>query len=106
MNASILVRTAFLLAKLPRRRSLRTRMENQISIWLSQEACRGVKWKVTRCPGLTQEGGAGDLGGEHAGLALDAELVGEPPVACHEPHHRLRQMDVEIVADDIPADVA
>src|SRR5262245_39300516 len=57
-------------------------------------------------PGLTQEGGAGDLGGEHAGLALDAELVGEPALACHEPHHRLRQMDVEIVADDIPANVA
>jgi hypothetical protein len=23
-------------------------MENQISIWLSQEACLGVKWKVIR----------------------------------------------------------
>ena len=51
MNSSILVRSAFLLAKLPRRRSFRTRMENQISIWLSQEACLGVKWKVTRCCG-------------------------------------------------------
>jgi alanine racemase len=32
-------------------RSFRTRMENQISIWLSHEACLGVKWKVTRCSG-------------------------------------------------------
>jgi hypothetical protein len=40
--------------KLPRRSSLRTRIENQISISLSreadqgQEACLGVKWKVMR----------------------------------------------------------
>ena len=35
--------------KLPRRRSLRTRIENQISIWLMLEACLGVIWKVIRC---------------------------------------------------------
>ena len=29
--------------KLARRSSLRARMENQISIWLSQDACLGVK---------------------------------------------------------------
>src|SRR3954467_10128365 len=29
--------------KLARRSSLRTRMENQISIWFSQDACLGVK---------------------------------------------------------------
>src|ERR1700730_13825414 len=51
MNCSILVRRALLLAKLPRRRSFRARMENQISIWLSHDACLGVKWKVTRCCG-------------------------------------------------------
>src|SRR5262245_47915679 len=34
--------------------------------------------------GLTQEGGTGDLGSEHAGLTLDAELVLEPAVASHE----------------------
>src|ERR1700722_9806555 len=34
--------------KLPRRRSLLTGIENQISIWLSQEACWGAKWKVMR----------------------------------------------------------
>src|SRR5690242_1279228 len=32
----------------PRRRTLRARMENQSSIWLSQEACLGVKWKRMR----------------------------------------------------------
>src|SRR6185503_12491126 len=31
--------------------------------------------------GLTQEGSAGELGSEHAGLALDAELVLEAAVA-------------------------
>src|SRR5258708_19891862 len=55
--------------------------------------------------GLTQEGGAGDLGSEHAGLALDAELVLEPAVASHEPDDGLGKVDIEIVADDIPPKV-
>ena len=55
--------------------------------------------------GLTQEGGAGELGSEHAGLALDAELVLEPAVASHEPDNGLGEMNIEIVADDIPPDV-
>src|ERR1700735_4874922 len=48
MKLSILCWRCCLDVKLPRRRSLRTRIENQISIWLSQEACLGVKWKVIR----------------------------------------------------------
>src|SRR5262245_28405766 len=55
--------------------------------------------------GLTQEGGTGDLGSEHAGLTLDAELVLEPAVASHEADDGLRKVDIEIVADDIPSDV-
>jgi hypothetical protein len=43
MNFSILVRKSFLMGKLfPRRRSFRTRIENQISTWLSHDACFGV----------------------------------------------------------------
>jgi hypothetical protein len=34
--------------KLPRRRSLRARMENQISIWFSHKVCLGLKWKTMR----------------------------------------------------------
>ncbi len=34
--------------KLPRRMTLRARIENHISIWLSQDACLGVKWKTMR----------------------------------------------------------
>ena len=41
--------------KLPRRRRLRTRIENQMSIWLTQEACLGVKWKAMWVFGVTQE---------------------------------------------------
>src|SRR5438128_5531108 len=52
MNCAVLTRRACLEAKSPRRRSLRARMENQISIWLSHEACLGVKWKVMRWFGL------------------------------------------------------
>src|SRR6478736_7597958 len=106
MNCSILVRRAFLLAKLPRRRSFRTRMENQISIWLSHEALFGREVEGDAMLGLTQEGGAGELGSEHARLALDAELILEPAVASHETDDGLGKVDIEIVADDIPSDVA
>src|ERR1700694_3590032 len=51
MNCSILVRNWLFEAKLLLRSSLRTRMEEQISIWLSHEACLGVKWKMTRWVG-------------------------------------------------------
>ena len=52
--------------------------------------------------GLGQERGTGGLGGEHAGLALDAELVLEPAVASHEADDGLGEVDVEIIADDVP----
>ena len=37
-----LVRRSSMERKLPRRRSLRTRMLSQISTWFSQDACLGV----------------------------------------------------------------
>src|SRR5215216_6391478 len=46
--------------------------------------------------GLGQERGTGGLGGEHAGLAL------EPAVASHEADDGLGEVDVEIIADDVP----
>jgi hypothetical protein len=48
MNASILAFRSALEEKSPRRMTLRTRIENQISIWLSHEACFGVKWNLAR----------------------------------------------------------
>ena len=38
----------FLRCEIARRRSFLTRIENQISIWLIQDACFGVKWNVMR----------------------------------------------------------
>jgi hypothetical protein len=34
--------------KLARRRSVRVRMESQISIWFIPDACFGVEWKTIR----------------------------------------------------------
>src|ERR1043166_4591668 len=78
MNCSILVRSAFLLAKLPRRRSFRTRIENQISIWLSHEACLGVKWKVTRCSGLRRNASRVRLQASTPDLPLTPRLILRP----------------------------
>src|SRR3982074_12170 len=104
MNCSILARNSALEAKLLRRSNLRTRMENQISIWLSQEACLGVNWKTMRCVG-SQELFARLLGREHAAFALDAQSALDAAVACNQANHRFGEVDVEVVADDVPARV-
>src|SRR5579863_340608 len=55
--------------------------------------------------GLAQEGLAGGLGGEHAGLAFDAELALETAVAGNQANDGHGEVDVEIVADNIPAGI-
>ena len=55
--------------------------------------------------GLAQERLAGGLGREHARLAFDAELALETAVAGNEANDGLGEVDVEIVADDVPASV-
>jgi len=52
---------------------------------------------------LAQEGFAGCLGGEQAGLAFDAEVVGKAAVPCNQPNDGLGEVGIEIVADDIPS---
>jgi hypothetical protein len=48
MKPSIRCRRWSFEVKSSRRRSYLTRSENQISFWLIQDACFGVKWKVMR----------------------------------------------------------
>lgn len=55
--------------------------------------------------GLAQEGLAGGLGREHARLAFDAELALETAVARNQANDGLGEVDVEIVADDVPAGI-
>ena len=78
MNCSILVRSSALLAKLPRRRSFLTRIENQISIWLSHEACLGVKWKVMRCSELRRNASRVALEASRPDLPLTPSLPLRP----------------------------
>src|ERR1700676_4451524 len=42
---------------------------------------------------------------EHAGFAFDAEPVFETAAARNQPYDGLGEVDVEIVADDVPPDV-
>src|SRR5208282_894600 len=55
--------------------------------------------------GLAQEGLAGGLGREHARLAFDAELALETAVARDQANDGLGEVDVEIVANDVPPNV-
>src|ERR1700733_10770158 len=51
---------------------------------------------------LTQKRFAGCFGSEHAGLAFDAKVVVEAAMLCNQENDRLREVDVEVVADNIP----
>src|ERR1700724_4111250 len=51
---------------------------------------------------LAQKRFAGCLGSKHAGLAFDAEVAVEAAMLRHEANDGLGEVDVEVVADDIP----
>src|SRR3979490_1444735 len=55
---------------------------------------------------LAQECFTGDLGSKHTGLAFDAEVALEAAAAGNEADDGLGEVDVEIVADDVPPGVA
>src|SRR6516164_9336169 len=99
MNCSIPVFNICLLAKLPRRISFRTRMENQISIWLSHDACLGVKWKTMRWSLWRRNASRVAF---DAGLTFDAEVAIEAAMLRNKANDGLGEMDVEVVANDIP----
>src|SRR5580658_3695356 len=51
---------------------------------------------------LAQKRFAGCLGSEHAGLTFDAEVAVEAAMPCNKANDGLGEMDVEVVANDIP----
>jgi len=51
---------------------------------------------------LSQKRFAGCFGGKHAGLAFDAEFAVEVAMPRNEANHGLGEVDVEVVADNIP----
>ena len=55
---------------------------------------------------LAQERLTGGLGSKHTGLAFDAEVALEAAVVGNEADDGLGEVDVEIVADDVPPGVA
>ena len=65
----------------------------------------GSEVKGDAMPRLAQEGRAGRLGLEDAGLALGAKLALELAMVSDDPNDGLREMDIEIVADDVPTGV-
>jgi hypothetical protein len=54
---------------------------------------------------IAQELFARLLGREHAAFALDAQSALDAAVACNQANHRFGEVDVEVVADDVPARV-
>src|SRR5229473_4355458 len=55
--------------------------------------------------GLAQERLTGGFGGEHAGFAFDAEAALEAAATGNDANDGLGEMDVEIVADDVPSGI-
>lgn len=54
---------------------------------------------VARVP---QEGFPCGHGPEDARLPLEAKIIGDATMAGHDPDHRFRDMDVQVVGDDFP----
>ena len=89
--------------KLARRSSLRVRMESQISILVHPGGVLGRVVEDDAVGRVVQEGGAGGLGAEDAGLALDAQVVGDPRELSDPLHQRGGLVRVQVVGDDMPA---
>lgn len=87
MKPSILALRSLVETKLPRRITLRTRIENQLSIWLSQDACLGVKWKTMRCSGSRRNAPRLATGFRDAALALHPEILFQATVVGHPSDH-------------------
>src|SRR3954465_2846519 len=101
MKLLILSLRSWVEVKDPRRRTLRARMENQSSIWLSQEACLGVKWKRMRCE--TSRRKVSRLARfQDTVLLFPPQVLGDPAAAGDNPDHTLGQVDVQIVRLDLP----
>jgi hypothetical protein len=103
MNRWILARNCSLEAKLLRRSSLRTRMENQISIWLSQEACLGVKWKTMRWVGSRRNASRVFLEASTPDLPLTPSVRLRPQWRATNRTTDSGEVDIEVVADDVPS---
>jgi hypothetical protein len=63
----------------------------------------GGKVEGDAVSGVAQEGFARRQRFEDAGLALHSKLLVQAAAAGDQPDHALREVDVEVVADDVPA---
>jgi hypothetical protein len=101
-NASIRCLRWSLEMKLPRRSSFRTRMEPDLKL---VDPRRMLRREVEHdaMAGVAQECLAARHRGQHAGLALLAQIIGDMAQPCHQSDHAFREMRVEVVADHVPA---
>ena len=83
-------------------KKLSPRMENQISIWLSHDACLGVKWKMTRCYGSCRNASRVALHANAPDFSFDAKLELEARDTGNEADDGLRKVDVEICRIQCP----
>jgi len=81
---------------------LRSSTENQISIWLSLEAYLGVKWKVIRCIGSRRNVSQVFFEASTPDLPLTTQSALVAATAGSKADDGFREMDFEIVADNVP----
>jgi len=89
MKASILALRSCWEVKLPRRITLRTRIENQISILVHPRGVPGREVKGDPMALVAQERLAGLSRLQDAGLAFSAQILAEAAVPRHEFDHAL-----------------
>jgi hypothetical protein len=88
--------------QLARANKRRTRMLNQISIWLRKAAVFGGIDEANAMVGVGEKGRTGAHAGEMTTFAFDAQILLKATLCCHQAYQRFRLMGVKLISDKDP----
>ncbi len=91
--------------QLSRESKRRTRILNQISIWLRKATVSGGIHEANAMARVGEKGCTSAHAGEMTPFAFDAEILLDGTPLCYQAHQRFRLMDVELISDKDPGSV-
>ncbi len=91
--------------QLSRESKRRTRIENQISIWLRKATVSRSVDEANAMAFVGEKGRAGTHAGEMAAFAFDAQVLLDATLLCYQAHQRFGLMGIELIGDKDPADL-
>src|SRR5260221_14336659 len=91
--------------QLSRESKRRTRIENQISIWLRKATVSGRVDEANAMAGVGAKGRTGAHAGQMATFAFDAQILLEAAPRSDQTHQGFGLMTIELIGDKDPAGV-